>query len=60
MMRQEYRVDPVAGGPCSECGLVVDCRLKSIDGFTHCTVQLCSACWNAHRQWQVFTAGCCG
>ena len=31
-----------------------------VDVATHSTVELCAACWNAYRQRQVFSAGCCG
>jgi hypothetical protein len=56
---QERSSQSVMTGPCSDCGVMVEQRIESIDGFTHSTVQLCPACWNAHRQRQVFAGGCC-
>ena len=60
MVLQESRVESAVAGPCSDCGQFVERRAESIDGFTHSTVQLCAACWNAYRQRQVFAGGCCG
>ncbi|MBY0246752.1 MAG: hypothetical protein K2Q17_03705 [Nitrospiraceae bacterium] len=60
MVLQERRVESTAAGPCSDCGTFVERRAESIDGFTHSTVQLCASCWNAYRQRQVFSSGCCG
>ena len=60
MTVQEPSAPSVRTGPCSDCGIVVERLMESIDGFTHSTVQLCPACWNAHCQRQVFAGGCCG
>jgi hypothetical protein len=60
MIVQEHRSSSVTTGPCSDCGLVVEQRVESIDSLTHSTVQLCASCWNAYRQRQVFSGGCCG
>ena len=49
-----------ASVPCSDCGIVVEQRMESIDDFTHSAVQLCPTCWNAYRQRSVFAGGCCG
>ena len=34
MVFQESRVDQVVAGLCSDCGLYVERRAESIDGFT--------------------------
>lgn len=60
MVAQEPRVDRVASGSCADCGVVVAQRMACVDVATHSTVELCAACWNAYRQRQVFSAGCCG
>jgi len=60
MVAQESRADRVANGPCADCGVVVVRRMACVDVATHSTVELCAACWNAYRQRQVFSAGCCG
>ena len=48
------------GGPCADCGILVERRIACVDGFTHSTVDLCYACWVACQQRQAFAGGCCG
>ncbi len=60
MTVQEHSAPSTTIGPCSDCGIVVERRMESIDGFTHSPAQLCPTCWNAYRQRQVFAGGCCG
>lgn len=60
MLVQELSAQVVIGGPCSDCGVTVERRMECTDRFTHSTVELCAFCWNAYRQRQVFSAGCCG
>ena len=60
MVEAHKRQSEAAAGPCSDCGVIVEQRMESVDGLTHSTVELCPACWNAHRQRQVFAGGCCG
>ncbi len=47
-------------GPCSDCGKTVRHRIECADGMTYSTLELCETCWNAYRQQQVLTGGCCG
>jgi len=60
MVDQESSVARVVSGSCADCGARVAQRMASVDVATHSTVELCVACWNAYRQRQVFSAGCCG
>jgi hypothetical protein len=60
MLVQERHKQVLAGGPCSDCGAMVDRRMECIDGVTHSTVELCAGCWSAYQQRQVFSGGCCG
>lgn len=60
MVVHEASPDCVASGSCADCGLPVAQRMVCVDVITHSTVELCPACWNAYRQRQVFSAGCCG
>ncbi|MEQ1795265.1 MAG: hypothetical protein ABL970_13870 [Nitrospira sp.] len=60
MVAQEPSVDRVVSGSCADCGAVVVQRMACVDVATRSTVELCAACWNAYRQRQVFSAGCCG
>ncbi len=60
MVVQERNVDRVVSGSCADCGALVEQRMACVDVATHSTVELCASCWNAYRQRQVFSAGCCG
>lgn len=60
MVAQETSVDGVVTGSCADCGALVAQRLACVDVVTHSTVELCAACWNAYRQRQAFSTGCCG
>ena len=60
MVAQERNVDRVMSGFCADYGALVDPRMACVDVATRSTVELCATCWNAYRQRQVFSAGCCG
>src|SRR5262249_13573750 len=60
MIVQEPRLEVAVGGPCSDCGAMVDRRIACVDTFTHSNVNLCGSCWHAFRQRQTFASGCCG
>lgn len=60
MVMQECHGDGVMNGSCADCGTLAAQRMACVDILTHSTVELCPACWNAYRQRQVFSAGCCG
>src|SRR5215831_6618551 len=50
MIVQEPRLEVAVGGPCSDCGAMVDRRIPCVDTFTHSNVDLCGSCWHAFRQ----------
>jgi hypothetical protein len=60
MMVQEVNDKGQIEMACSDCGRFVECRILDMDTATHSRVELCLRCWNASRQRQVFSAGCCG
>ncbi len=60
MIGEVEKVDSVAAGPCSDCGMFVERRTEVIEGFTHSAVLLCATCRHAYRQREVFAKGCCG
>ena len=60
MVVHEHRGQVAVGGPCSDCGVVVERRIECVDGMTNSIVELCETCWHAYRHRQVFAGGCCG
>ncbi|MBA5865423.1 MAG: hypothetical protein GDA67_01870 [Nitrospira sp. CR1.3] len=58
LVQQDIKIE--ATGFCSDCGTMAMRLVECVDRMTHSRLELCEVCWNAYRQRQVFSSGCCG